>query len=52
MRSSGHRAHPVKATVTWHISRQGSEGAGGDRPDETCGPAQDLPLQAVQAVNR
>ncbi|MDO0927479.1 hypothetical protein QQY24_19435 [Streptomyces sp. TG1A-8] len=52
LRSSGSGSYPLKATVTWKVHWEGSDGNGGDLPDGTFGATQDVIVQEIQSVNR
>ncbi|MGA4901024.1 hypothetical protein ACPCAJ_25020 [Streptomyces griseoincarnatus] len=52
LRSSGDGTFPLRATVTWEVHWNGSDGAGGDLPDGEFGATQDVVVQEIQSVNR
>ncbi|MFJ8336689.1 hypothetical protein [Streptomyces sp. NPDC094437] len=52
LRSSGDGVYHLKATVTWEITWEGSNGERGTFPNGTFGTEQDVTVQEVQAVNR
>ncbi|QKW08592.1 hypothetical protein HUT18_21695 [Streptomyces sp. NA04227] len=51
-RSSAGKSFPLKATVTWEITWEGSGGTGGDLPDGTFEGTQNVVVQEAQSVNR
>jgi enoyl reductase len=51
-RASGSATYPLKATLTWEITWNSTNGQGGALPDGTFGGTTDVPVQEVQAVNR
>ncbi len=52
LRSSGEGTYDLKATVTWEIAWEGSNGEAGTLPDGTFGNEQAVTVQEIQAVNR
>ncbi|MER5972636.1 hypothetical protein ABT112_23390 [Streptomyces sp. NPDC002055] len=52
LRASQDGPFPFKATLTWKISWEGSDGQGGDLPDGTFGTTTEVTVQEAQAVNR
>jgi enoyl reductase len=52
LRSSGEGTYDLKATVTWEIAWEGSNGEAGTLPDGTFGNDQAVTVQEIQAVNR
>ncbi|WP_328562060.1 hypothetical protein [Streptomyces coelicoflavus] len=52
LRSSGDSTYNLKATVTWDITWEGSNGEAGTLPDGTFGNEQAVTVQEIQAVNR
>lgn len=42
----------LKASITWQITWQGSDGTGGDLPDGVFETTQDMNVQEIQAINR
>ncbi len=52
LRASQDGPFPFKATLTWKISWEGSDGRGGDLPDGTFGTTTEVTVQEAQAVNR
>ncbi|MER6188317.1 hypothetical protein [Streptomyces sp. NPDC001652] len=52
LRSSDGGAYKLRATITWEITWEGTNGEGGQLPDGTFGTTQDITVQEIQAVNR
>ena len=52
LRSSDGSSYKLKATVTWEITWEGSNGEGGKLPNGTFGTTQDITVQEIQSVNR
>ncbi|MCT7352310.1 hypothetical protein N4P33_08990 [Streptomyces sp. 15-116A] len=52
LRSSAGDSYPLKATLTWEITWEGSGGTGGDLPNGTFATTVDVPVQEIQSVNR
>ncbi|KPI18763.1 hypothetical protein OK074_7846 [Actinobacteria bacterium OK074] len=50
LRASGSGTYPLKATLTWKITWEGSTGEG-TFPDGTFGATQDITVQEIQSVN-
>ncbi|NUP20478.1 MAG: hypothetical protein HOZ81_31230 [Streptomyces sp.] len=44
--------YQLKASITWQITWEGSDGTGGDLPDGTFETTQDMNVQEIQAINR
>ncbi|MGI5197350.1 hypothetical protein ACQEVY_27595 [Streptomyces sp. CA-288835] len=51
LRSSGENTYKLKATVTWEITWEGTNGEAGALPDGTFGSEQDITVQEIQSVN-
>ncbi|MGW0813305.1 hypothetical protein ACWD00_08660 [Streptomyces viridiviolaceus] len=52
LRASNGEPYQLKASVTWEISWEGTDGAHGDLPDGTFETTQDMEVQEIQAINR
>ncbi|MFE7671403.1 hypothetical protein ACFU5N_04220 [Streptomyces albidoflavus] len=52
LRATNGEPYPLKASVTWQITWEGSGGARGDLPDGTFETTHGVTVQEVQAVNR
>ncbi|MGW2422247.1 hypothetical protein ACWC0C_23835 [Streptomyces sp. NPDC001709] len=52
LRATNGTPYHLKASLTWQITWQGSDGTGGDLPNGTFDTTQDVNVQEVQSVNR
>ncbi|MFF4549850.1 hypothetical protein ACFY1J_37425 [Streptomyces sp. NPDC001406] len=52
LHASNGTPYHLKASITWRITWQGSDGSGGDLPDGTFETTQDMNVQEIQSVNR
>ncbi|KAB1144284.1 hypothetical protein F7R91_22765 [Streptomyces luteolifulvus] len=52
LRSSDGGSYKLKATVTWEITWEGSNGESGTLPNGVFGSEQDVAVQEIQSVNR
>ncbi|MFJ6084320.1 hypothetical protein ACIQI8_23245 [Streptomyces sp. NPDC092369] len=52
LRATDGSPYRLKASITWQITWQGSDGTNGDLPDGTFDTTQDMNVQEIQAVNR
>ncbi|MFF4566028.1 hypothetical protein [Streptomyces sp. NPDC001435] len=52
LHASNGTPYHLKASITWQITWQGSDGSGGDLPDGTFETTQDMNVQEIQSVNR
>ncbi|WP_432423124.1 hypothetical protein [Streptomyces pseudovenezuelae] len=46
------KPYHLKASITWQITWEGTDGATGDLPDGTFETTQDMNVQEIQAINR
>jgi hypothetical protein len=52
LRATDGSPYQLKASVTWEITWQGSDGTGGNLPNGTFETTQDIDVQEIQSVNR
>ncbi|WP_371660407.1 hypothetical protein [Streptomyces sp. NBC_00280] len=52
LRATDGSPYQLKASVTWQITWQGSDGTGGDLPNGTFDTTQGIDVQEIQSVNR
>lgn len=52
LRATDGTPYQLRASVTWEITWQGSDGTGGDLPNGTLETTQDIDVQEIQSVNR
>ncbi|MEU4997471.1 hypothetical protein [Streptomyces sp. NPDC021622] len=52
LRATNGKPYQLKASVTWEISWEGSQGTGDDLPDGTFETTQDMNVQEIQSINR
>ncbi|WP_399028437.1 hypothetical protein [Streptomyces sp. 15-116A] len=52
LRASEGKPYQLKASITWQISWEGTDGATGDLPHGTFETTQDMNVQEIQSVNR
>ncbi|MGQ4382649.1 hypothetical protein [Streptomyces sp. SAS_270] len=52
LRATNGKPYPLKASVTWQITWEGTGGANGDLPNGTFETTQDVNVQEIQSVNR